>query len=106
MTLNLNLLAFCLFLTFFSVYSDEPFYIWFQGNATEISSTKALTGDDNAAIVQESWPHVAESEAWSHITVILQLEEAGASAEPDSIFTSLLIHCSYLENWLICFLRK
>lgn len=47
---------------------------------------------------QESWLHVAESEAWGHSTVILQLEEAGASAEPDSIFTSLLIHRSYLEN--------
>lgn len=66
------------------------------------------TGMKMAWLAQEFWLHVGE--ALGHSTVILHLEEAGESAKICCWlwlhFPSLLIHCSYLKNFLICFLKS
>jgi hypothetical protein len=105
-TLNLHLWPFCygFFLTFFSECSDKPSFLWLQGNAAEISSTKALTGGDKAAIV----PGILAPRGWSMRSQHCDFATGGGRSLCKAWlhFPSLLIPCSYLENFLICFLRK
>lgn len=97
------------FLIFFWSYTDKPFFIWFKGNCCCNSWDKGTNAQG------WKWSNCSRNSGstWVKLEVTALLLCIWRSRRLQTLccrlwlhFPSLLIHCSYLWNFLICFLKS